>query len=85
MVDPVPLSTLLTGNKKRATKVESGFVGTEWDSEITLALSKHTFIKGQAAFFFPDEGVEDVTRALSGGTDTDEIATRIAAELIWNF
>ncbi len=85
MVDPIPLDTLLTKNKKRATKVSSGYVGTEWDNELTLALSKHTFIKGQAALFFPGEGVEDVTAALSGGTETDEIATRIAAELIWNF
>ena len=85
MVDPVPLETLLTGNKKQATKVSSGYVGTEWDNELTLALSKHTFIKGQAALFFPGEGVEDATAALSGGTETDEIATRIAAELIWNF
>lgn len=85
MVDPIPLETLLSGNKKRAVKISAGYVGTEWDNELTLALSQHTFIKGQASFFFPGEAVEDVTRALSGGRESDEIASRIAAELIWNF
>ncbi|MFW6239950.1 MAG: hypothetical protein ACOC98_04970, partial [Thermodesulfobacteriota bacterium] len=61
------------------------YVGTEWDNEITLALSKHMFVKGQFSFFFPGEAIEDVTRALSGGTETDEVATRLAMELIWNF
>ncbi len=66
------------------TKVESGYAGTEWDNEITLALSKSTFIKGQFSFFFPGDGVEDATAALSG-TKNDEIASRVAAEFIWNF
>ncbi len=76
---------LVSGRKKAPTLVESGFVGTEWDNEITLALSKNMFIKGQAAFFFPGEAVKSVTAALSGGTESDETAIRIATELIWNF
>jgi hypothetical protein len=67
------------------TQVESGYVGTEWDNELTLALSKNTFIKGQASAFFPGSGVRDVTRALSGGEESDDTAYRLAAELIWNF
>ncbi|MBI9090679.1 MAG: hypothetical protein JEZ12_15795 [Desulfobacterium sp.] len=66
------------------TQVESGYVGTEWDNEITLALSKSTFIKGQFSFFFPGDGVKDATTALSG-TQSDDIASRVAAEFIWNF
>jgi hypothetical protein len=65
-------------------KVDSGYVGTEWDNEITFALSKSTFIKGQFSFFFPGEALEDVTTALSGSKSND-IASRVAAEFIWNF
>lgn len=67
-----------------ATKVDSGYVGVEWDNELTLALSKHTFIKGQASFFFAGDRVADVTEALSG-EESDDTAMRLAAELIWNF
>lgn len=70
-------------NGQTKTEVESGYVGTEWDNEITLALSKNTFIKGQFSFFFPGQGVEDATEGLSG-VKSDEIASRIAAEFIWN-
>ncbi|MCP4115664.1 MAG: hypothetical protein GY737_09715 [Desulfobacteraceae bacterium] len=66
------------------TKVDSGYAGTEWDNEITLALSKSTFIKGQFSFLFPGDGVEDVTTALSG-SKADKLASRLAAEFIWNF
>ena len=65
------------------TKVDSGYVGTEWDNELTLALSRHSFIKGQAAFFFPGGGVKDVTEAL--GAKSDDTAMRLAMEFIWNF
>ncbi len=85
MVNPVTLESLGSGSKIPATRVEAGYVGAEWDNEILLALSKHTFIKAQAAFFFPGSAIEDVTAALSGGTETDETALRLAAELIWNF
>jgi hypothetical protein len=85
MVNPITITADGALAKSRYTTVESGYVGTEWDNEITLALSKHMFIKGQASFFFPGEAIEDVTRALSGGTETDEVATRLAMELIWNF
>lgn len=66
------------------TRVDSGYVGTEWDNEITLALNKHVFIKAQWALFFPGDVIKDVTKAISG-TQSDDIASRIAAELIWNF
>ncbi|SMC17146.1 outer membrane autotransporter barrel domain-containing protein [Desulfacinum hydrothermale DSM 13146] len=66
------------------TKVESGFVGTEWDNELTVALHKNMFIKGEASFFFPGEVIEDVTEAISG-KKSDDTASRLAAELIWKF
>jgi hypothetical protein len=66
------------------TVVDSGYAGTEWDNELTLALSKNSFIKGQFSFFFPGELVEDLTKALSG-VRADEMASRVAAELIWKF
>ena len=47
------------------TVVESGYTGTEWDNELTLATSKHSFIKTQCSFFFPGDTVEDVTSALT--------------------
>lgn len=76
--------------QKVTTKVDSGYVGTEWDNELTFAMSKNTFIKGQCSFFFPGTGIEDVTSALSAtpagpGEESDDIASRIAAEFIWNF
>ena len=78
IVDPV--NATVNG----AQRVEAGFVGTEWDNELTFATSKHSFLKGQAAFFFPGEVIEDVTEALTG-EKCDEIAMRFAAELILNF
>ncbi|RMG61385.1 MAG: autotransporter outer membrane beta-barrel domain-containing protein, partial [Deltaproteobacteria bacterium] len=65
------------------TKIDSGNAGTEWDNEITLALSRQSFIKGQFSFFFPGDGVKDVTRALL--TEADDTAMRLAMEFIWNF
>lgn len=85
MVDPITITPEGALAKSRYSRVEGGYVGTEWDNEITLALSKHMFVKGQASFFFPGDAVEDVTEVLSGGTQTDEVATRLAMELIWNF
>ncbi|MFO7884643.1 MAG: hypothetical protein R6U68_07470 [Desulfobacteraceae bacterium] len=67
-----------------AQKVDSGYVGTEWDNEITLATSKHSFIRGQASFFFPGEVIDDVTEALTGEV-CDDVAMRFAAEFILNF
>lgn len=84
-VNPITDESLATGTKVRATKVEAGYVGSEWDNEITLALSRNTFVKAQFSFFFPGEGVEDVTAAMTGGTETGETASRLAAEFIWNF
>ncbi len=71
-------------NPAITTPVDSGYVGCEWDNELTLALNKNMFIKGQMSFFFPGDVIEDVTRALSGN-ESDDIASRIAAELIWKF
>lgn len=79
-----------------ATIVESGYTGTEWDNEITLATSKHSFIKGQCSFFFPGDTVEDVTSALTAfrnpatgavipGAESDEMAMRLGMEFIWMF
>lgn len=65
------------------TTVKSGYVGTEWDNELTLALSKNSFIKGQASVFFPGEVIANTTTAL--GATGDKIASRLAMELIWNF
>jgi hypothetical protein len=65
------------------TAVDSGYIGTEWDNELTLATSKHSFVKGQFSMFFPGSGLEDVTAAL--GAKSDETAYRLAAELIINF
>lgn len=86
MVQPITLD-MTTGSMTKTpyTPVEAGFVGTEWDQELTLALSKNMFIKTQLAFFFPGEVIEDVTAAISGGTSTDEMASRFAFEFIWNF
>lgn len=85
MVNPITLTSLASGTKVRSTKVEGGFAGTEWDNEFTMALSKHMYLKGQFSFFFPGEAVKEVTKALSGGVESDDTAVRIAAELIWNF
>lgn len=65
------------------TVVKSGYVGTEWDNELTLALSKHTYIKTQVSYFFPGEVLTNTTAAL--GAASDKIASRYAVELIWNF
>ncbi|MEA2061267.1 MAG: hypothetical protein U9P10_12330 [Thermodesulfobacteriota bacterium] len=65
-------------------KVDSGYVGTEWDNELTLATSKHSFIRGEVSFFFPGEVIDDVTEAMTGEV-CDDVAMRFAAEFILNF
>ncbi|MCP4106963.1 MAG: hypothetical protein GY749_15735 [Desulfobacteraceae bacterium] len=72
-------------SKSPYTMVESGHAGTEWDNEITLGLSKHMFLKFYGSFFFPGDAVKKVTAVLSDGTESDEVASRIGGELIWNF
>jgi hypothetical protein len=73
------------------TQVDSGYVGTEWDAELTLAMSKNSFIKGHAAVFFPGEVIEDVTSARSSmmapgdGVESDDEAYRFGMEFIWMF
>ncbi len=84
MVQPMQINPATKSLEKTPyTKVEGGYVGTEWDNEITLALSKNMFIKAQAAFFFPGDTVKEVTKAL--GAESDETASRIGFEFIWNF
>ena len=65
------------------TTVQSGYVGTEWDNELTLALSKHSYIKTQVSYFFPGKVLNNTTAAL--GAASDKVASRYAVELIWNF
>ena len=84
MVEPMVV-TASGLQKSRYTLVESGYVGTEWDNEITLALNQHMFLKGQFSFLFPGSGLKDATSALSGGEESDDVATRLAMEFIWNF
>ncbi|MDA3896179.1 MAG: hypothetical protein PF482_08530 [Desulfobacteraceae bacterium] len=79
------------------TTVEAGYTGTEWDNEITLATSKHSFIKGQFSCFFPGDTVEDVTSALTAyrnpdnpldiipGAKSDDVIYRLGMEFIWMF
>jgi len=74
------VNSFLTG---APVKVKSGYVGTEWDNELTLALSKNSFIKGQAALFFTGDVIANVTSAL--GAPSDKTASRLAMEFIWNF
>lgn len=85
MVQPVTVASMAGGTKVAATRVEAGYVGSEWDNELTLALSKNMFIRGQVSFFFPGEATKEVTKALTGGMEGDDTASRFAAELIWNF
>jgi hypothetical protein len=79
MVHPVNESGQLN-----RTEIASGYVGTEWGNEVTIAMSQYTFVKGQVSFFYPGEKINDVTEALSG-KESDDTAIRLAAELIWNF
>ncbi len=73
------------------TPVESGYTGTEWDNEITLATSRHSFIKAHFSCFFPGEVIEDVTSARASlmipgnGPESDDTAYRLGMELIWMF
>ncbi len=85
MVDTGAEVALAGGKKKAPTKVEAGYVGTAWDNEVTVSLRKQIFIKGMFSMFFPAKIIEDVTAAISGGTEASKTSTRLAAELIWNF
>ncbi|OQX21394.1 MAG: hypothetical protein BWK80_33600 [Desulfobacteraceae bacterium IS3] len=84
MVQPMQINPATKSlDKTPYTKVEGGYAGTEWDNEITLALSKNMFVKAQASFFFPGDTVKEVTKAL--GAESDETASRLGFEFIWNF
>ncbi|MFO7837922.1 MAG: alginate export family protein [Desulfosalsimonadaceae bacterium] len=83
------------------TIVENDYVGTELDSEFTLAMSRHSFIKFQGAVLFPGEMLEEATAARTAtlgafdpqtgqmqvepGEESDEVAYRLAMEFIWQF
>lgn len=72
------------------TTVESGYTGSEWDNELTLAMSKNSFVKGQFSFFFPGEVIEDVGSARTAtpagpGRKSDDTAIRLGMEFIWKF
>ncbi|MBN2232737.1 MAG: hypothetical protein JW781_07965 [Deltaproteobacteria bacterium] len=68
----------------RIVPIDADYAGTEWDNELTIAFSKNTFIKTQVSFLFPGDVMEDIAEAYSG-EETDDVATRLAMELIWNF
>jgi hypothetical protein len=80
--DPLNFGTF-PAVEPNVTTIDAGYAGTEWDNELTFAFSEYTFVKGQCSFFFPGGGIEDVTEAR--GAKSDDIASRIAAELIWKF
>lgn len=72
------------------TIVESGYFGIEWDNQVTYLYNDNVALLGQFSFFFPGDGVEDLTSALTAaagapGPVSDSITSRIAAELIWTF
>jgi hypothetical protein len=69
----------------RIVPIDGDYAGTEWDNELTLALSKNSFIKTQVSFLFPGDVMDDITAAYSGGEKSDDVASRLAMELIWNF
>ncbi len=70
------------------------FMGVEWNNEIRYKLYDAVTLKGGVAFLFPGSGAEDITKALNAiangvdfeeGEKSDDISTRVAAELLWFF
>jgi len=53
------------------TRVESDYVGTEWDAELTLAMSKNTFVRLQGAVLFTGDMLEEATAARSATLQVD--------------
>lgn len=92
--DLVATSLRSTAANTINTRVDSGYVGTEWNNELTYAFNKNVFLKGQLAFFFPGDRVKDMSSALTAnrtdgvvtpGPMSDDVASRVAAELLWLF
>lgn len=72
------------------TQVDAGYVGTEWSNEIVWKVNAAFTLRGQASVFRPGDAVKEATAALTarGGTpgrESDDLATRFAAELVWAF
>lgn len=82
------VSSMANGSTSR-TEVDAGYAGTEWTNQLTYAMNSAVALKFQGSFLFPGQAIEDITEALGAGgavnTKSDEIATRVAAELVWNF
>lgn len=70
--------------------VSSGYVGTEWTNELHWRVANAVALKGQVSFLFPGSALKRANAALTAssaglGPQSAKTATRIAAELIWNF
>jgi hypothetical protein len=70
------------------------FMGVEWNNEVRYKIYKNVTLKGGAAFFFPGSGAKDITKALNAigrgvsyddGKSSNDVSTRVAAELLWFF
>lgn len=72
------------------TRVEAGYVGTEWSHELAWLVNDAVTLKGQFSAFRPGEAAQKATAALTAsagqpGPESDKMATRLGAELIWAF
>ena len=96
----VDVSNPFTTNSATYTKVDSDYVGTEWDNELTYAMTRYTFVKFHASALFPGAMMEDITEAraaytqfnpLTGesekvmGEEADDVAYRLGMSFIWKF
>ncbi len=70
------------------------FMGIEWNNELSYKLYKSVTLKSGVSFLFPGAGGKDITRALTAyakgisfkdADESDDIATRLALELLWFF
>jgi hypothetical protein len=74
------VNNVITGSGFGRNEVSGGYAGTEFTNEVAVGLNKNTIVKFQASYLFPGKGIEELTEA--NGFETDENASRIAAELI---
>ena len=92
--EEAPVEYYYTAQGLSNVKIDD-FMGVEWNHEIRYKIYKNVTLKGGAAFFFPGSGSKDITRALNAigreqsdfrdGRESDDVSTRIAAELLWFF
>jgi len=70
------------------------FMGIEWNNELSYKVYKSVTLKSGISFLFPGSGAKDITRALAAygkgitfkeAKESDDIATRLALELLWFF